>query len=1304
MNDQVTLHKALVTIKKLKNMLKSQQNNQIQPIAIVGISCRYPDAIGKDAYWKLLTEGKNIISKIPEERWDLLKGSDEMFLKDDSHAYHGGYLSNVNLFDPYFFGISPREAIRMDPQHRLLLEVAYEAIEDAGIQVEKLAGTNTGVFSSLYVSQLAHMQEMESELDALFLPTGNAISIAANRISYLFDLRGPSIILDSACSSSMAAMHMACLNLQSKACDLALVCGAKLNLLPYVNLVLSKAKMLSPDGQCKTFDAEANGYVQGEGVGVIVLKPLDRALKDNDRIYSVIMGSAVNQDGKTNGLTAPNGLQQEALLKSAHVNANINPNDISYIECHGTGTFLGDPIEIQALGEVIGKKRSNENPCWIGSVKTNIGHLEPAAGVSSVIKASLALYNKKIPPHLNFHNPNPHIQFDKYHLTVPTQVEDMPKYGDHRIVGVSGFGFGGTNAHVILREQSSSEIKIDTESSDNSLEIFTISAKDPAALKLLINSWTSFLKSNSLMPLAKVCYNAHLRRAHYSHRLAILAKSTDELIKKLETINQDTLPNEYKTDGIFLNFKMDSLVAKMTEEISTLKQDLTKLATYYVNRAAIDWDAFEKDRFYSYFDMPHYPWQHKSYWPALGHKNKGDIDISEDSYPLRGRQLLSPLNLMQFEFKIDTKKMPDIQDTYNVFHAGYYLEVMTFIVNQIANRDDFTLEDLTFLSPLIVPNDTVVSIQVTLDKTPNENWIFHFYSNIQGQKNWVEHATGLLSLGATTIKRIDSIDDIKARSSAHGEAESLYKKVIELGMPAGESIRWTHRYWTSKNEVLCEFQQPKAHRKNEEFKMKIHPGIIDGSIQPIFLLLPQDATKPYIASHVDKLKHFGIKNGPYYLLIDLKELNADSSKIICNSYIVNSAGEVVFEGENVSLAQLDNKIQIQQLIQLHNEKKLDLSALSPEERKQKTLEFLIEQTAVIFSMPKSDIDINQSLRDLGIDSLMSLVLMRTIEAGLDVSYSMQDLLQGPTLAQLATAIVSDGKFTTDSITPSASTALPKPKASWITYRKPQKNAKLKLFCFPYGGGGASIYRDWQKSLPDTIELCPIQLPGREERMNEAVIKDIHVLVDTLVTQLSPEMNMPFAFFGHSFGSLIAFELARELRRKHLPQPVHLFASAFPNPDVPAKSLDKMIFQLKKLDLNLFDLDEKAIGALSSNQLINLANIFSENGVAGYGEHIMDKDIVKALLPIFIGDMGIVKSYQYYEEKPLDFPISVFLGKHDSWVETEDQLTWGDHTINHCEFFLFDSGHLFIRDNQIKELVIKSIVDALVTETDSVSVI
>ncbi len=1285
MTEQNTLQKALYTIKKLKQMVQDQSLAS-QPIAIIGMSSRFPDANGKDAYWKMLSEGRNVISKLPEKRWDLLKGTYEDYMRQSDHPYWGGFIKTIADFDAYFFGISPREAARIDPQHRLLLEVAYEAFEDAGLSVESLAGSNTGVFSSLYVSQLAHMQQMDNEMDALFFPTGNAISIAANRISYLFDLHGPSIIVDSACSSSMASLQLACLNLQNKTCDVALVCGAKLNLLPYVNYVLTKAKMLSVDGQCKTFDADANGYVQGEGVGVIVLKPLHRALEDNDRIYSVILGSAVNQDGKTNGLTAPNGLQQEALLRSAYQSAKIQPHEISYVECHGTGTFLGDPIEIEALGGVVSEGRSQDKPCIIGSVKTNIGHLEPAAGIASVMKVALALNYKKIPPHLNFINPNPHIDFDKYYFKIPTSMQDWPDYGDKRIAGISGFGFGGTNAHVVMREVSDDENnKLQESMTENQDELFTLSAKDSSALKLYIHKWIEYLENNSTVNLEKICYNLHLRRSHYFCRLAIIAKSTPDLLDQLKLIKDISLDLLNNQKNIYVNLKKD--VMQFLNE-SAENNHLSNLAISYVNRVKIDWISVESIRRYKYMDMPLYPWQHKEYWPPLINKHQHEAEST--TYPLHGKSIESPLNPHQFEFMIDLNSMPDLEDTYHVVHAGYYMEMFSYAIKHLHQVNYFMISDHVFLSPLFALKDVKITVQLVLEKMSDSEYHYHIYSKTDGQKNWVHHAEGNLSAKANQIRKVDSVNDIKSRCGSTESPESLYEKITAMGMPTGESIRWTHQYWSNQTEILCEFQQPASTiSKNSVFTMGIHPGIIDGSIQPLFKLLPDEHIKPYIASGVKHVTFYGLIKSPYYLWAVLKSISETGDKIVGDCYLINENREVMAEFLDMSLTQLNDKVQIQKLIAAkENHEKIDLATLPIQERKSYVVNFLCEQIALIFSMPKDDIEINRSLRDMGIDSLTAIVLMRTLEMGLGANFSLQNLLEGPSIADLAEMILNQaGSQISDSIVIEAVNP-------WIAYRMPQKNPRVKLFCFPYGGGGASVFRDWQNDLPATIEVCPIQLPGRENRLLEKPIGNLAYLIDVLIESLQSEFSIPFAFFGHSFGSLIAFELTRTLRERSLPQPSHLFVSAFPDPRTPTKSLDKIIQQLQSIDIDLFGADNQMMSQLSDKKLAQLSAIFNENGIEEYGDHLLNREVTKILLPIFSGDMGIVKSYQFHKKAPLDIPLTVFIGKQDTWVSYDDHLQWVEHTTQRCDFKTFDSGHLFIKELEIKLKILHTIEAAL----------
>ncbi len=1272
-----TLQRALLTIKKLKQQEQERNKQSFQPIAIVGMSCRLPQADTLAEFWDLLLQGKSVVSQYPDKRWQLLKNSQEETLRKADHLYWGGFLDDITGFDAYFFGISPREALRMDPQQRILLEVAYEAFADAGMTTEHLASSNTGVFASLYASQIAHLQQLDSDLDALYLPTGNATSIAANRISYLFDLRGPSMVIDTACSSSLVAIQTAIVNIQQKLCDQAIVCGININLLPSINYVLAQAKMLSPVGKCKTFAADADGYVQGEGAGAIILKPLDKALKDRDRIYAVIAGGALNQDGKTNGMTAPNGLQQEQLIKQAYQTAGIDPKEASYVECHGTGTFLGDPIEMQALGAIIGKDRDPQLPCWIGSVKTNLGHLEPAAGIVSVIKTALSLRYGKIPAHLNFSAPNPHIEFAKYHLQVPQTTQFFPEQNSQHIASISGFGFGGANAHLVLRNVTETRAEQITEI--KAAEIFTLAAKNMEALIASVQQWREQLQTNPEIDLAQLCHNLHLRRSHYVYRLAIIARSTAELLATLAKINdtESVLPTNVficrdKTSPANINITYDN------PEI---------IAAAYVSGANIDWKKYEANRRYEFQDMPVYPWQHKIYWPEI---KTAALTTETSNYPLRGKSLASPLSALQFEFRLDNKSLPDMPDTFNVLHAGYYLEMLAFVANQINGKPTFRIEDHHFLSPLFVLNDAVVTVHAVLEKIASDIYSYSIYSTSNEQTKWILHAKGLLNLDIERAPKIADISTIRANLPINEPAAKLYERVLAMGMPAGDSIRWTHQYWRGSNEILSEFRQPEStNGKNEHFALQIHPGIIDATIQPIFILLPDETRQPYIASHVTSACFYGMQAGPYYLYGILKANSDDSTKLSGDCYLLTAANQVIAAFNNVTLTQLDNKFDMQSIVQAKG-KTTDLASLPQQERKRHVIEFLLEQASIIFSMPVKDIDITIPLTQMGIDSLMALVLMRTLETGLGVNYSLQELMNGPSLYQLAERILTQA-LPNDTILNEQNTT-PTP---WIAYRQPQSHARVKLFCFPYGGGGASIYRGWQNEISDAIEICPVQIPGRESRMNEIPHTNLKLLIDELLQHLSHELTQPFAFFGHSFGALIAFELARELRRRGLPQPAHLFVSAFPDPRLPAKSLNKMLQQLQDAEINLFTAQpNQVIDHLDDDKLSALSDILNANGINQYGDNLKERDISKALLPIFCGDMGIVHSYQFQSEEPLEVAITVFAGKQDTWVAYEDHLPWHEHTRGQYQIHTFDSGHLFIKEDVSRRNVLEKIQRAL----------
>ena len=508
-----------------------------EPIAIVGLGCRFPGGANTpEDFWQLLQRGGDAISEIPPERWDI-----EAFYHPDPGApgkmytRYGGFLHDISEFDAHFFGISPREAVRMDPQQRLLTEVAWEALEHAGQAIDKLAGSQAGVFIGLMnnheYTQLQMKYDDATYVDDPYFGMGSASSIASGRLSYLFDFQGPNMTVDTACSSSLVAVHLACQSLRNKECNLALVGGVNTITLPESVVNACKMRMLSADGRCKTFDASADGFALGEGCAVVVLKRLSDAIESGDNILALIRGSAVNQDGRSNGITAPNRLAQEAVIRRALVSAGVEPRQVNYVEAHGSGTALGDPIEVEALCAVLGQERSQEQPLFIASVKTNIGHLAGAAGIAGLIKAVLALQHQEIPAHLNLKKPNPHIPWQKMPVVIPTKLTPWPSVDRPCVAGVSSFGWSGTNAHVVLEEAPIVKIS----SMSRPWHVLSISAQTETALEEMTGNLLAYLKQHPYEPLADVAYTGLVGRSSLNHRRFLVCSDREDAIRVLQT-------------------------------------------------------------------------------------------------------------------------------------------------------------------------------------------------------------------------------------------------------------------------------------------------------------------------------------------------------------------------------------------------------------------------------------------------------------------------------------------------------------------------------------------------------------------------------------------------------------------------------------------------------------------------------------------------------------------------------------------------------------------------------------------------
>jgi acyl transferase domain-containing protein len=521
----------------------------VEPVAIVGMACRFPGAPSLGAFWALLREGRHGIEAVPEDRWDV----EALFDPDPKkpgkvNSRFGGFIADVDRFDAGFFGISPREAVQMDPQQRLLLELSYEALEDAGLPPARLAGSDTGVFVGLMSNDYLHNQLADQfrNID-VHTASGAGFCMTANRLSYQFDLHGPSVAVDSACSSSLVAVFLACQSLWSGQATAALAAGVNLILSPAFNVFYAKGGLSAPDGKCKTFSAAADGIGRGEGAGVVVLKTLSQARQDGDRIYAVIRGGAVNHDGRSNGLTAPNRWAQERLLRAAYRHAGVSAKDVGYVELHGTGTLIGDPIEAQALGAILAEGREAEDRCRVGSVKTNVGHLEGAAGVAGLIKLALMLHHREIPPSLWFDAPNPHIPFERLPLLVQQARAPWP---DDRstLAGISSFGLGGTNAHLVMEGVAPVETRrASLSTAGEPAHFLLLSARSEQALRDLAARYAQALFSTAEEDVAAVCHSTALRRSLHEYRAAFVAPDRGRLVERLLAFARGTVSHRVWT-------------------------------------------------------------------------------------------------------------------------------------------------------------------------------------------------------------------------------------------------------------------------------------------------------------------------------------------------------------------------------------------------------------------------------------------------------------------------------------------------------------------------------------------------------------------------------------------------------------------------------------------------------------------------------------------------------------------------------------------------------------------------------------
>ncbi|KTD42529.1 SDR family NAD(P)-dependent oxidoreductase [Legionella oakridgensis] len=784
-------------------------------IAVIGMSCSFPNAPDITAFESLLEKGLSGIKDIPMERWDNRKYYDpNKEAPGKSYVNKLGLIEHIKRFDANFFGISPREAKLMDPQQRIFLECCYKALEHANYPSEALRGSLTGVFAGVgpneYYAQLEKSGFSNEELSAYSI-TGNVLNLIPGRVAYTFDFKGPSISVDTACSSSLVAIHYACQSLKNHEIDYALAGGVNILLLPESNITLCKANALSPDGQCKTFDEKADGYARGEGCGVVFLKRLTDAIRDNDHILAVIKASAVNNDGKSAGLTVPNGKSQEEVMLKALSQTTLSPDDIEYIEAHGTGTPLGDPIEVHAINNVYGQQRSVENPLYLGTVKTNIGHLESAAGVAGMIKAIISLQKKKIYKHLNFNKLNPAIKINNARLALQTMDWSSTRL---KCVGVNAFGFSGTNAHVILQEFPEHAEQVIPKPTKTYLLV--LSAKTKTALDKLARHYQHYLATTQ-HDFGDVCFTVATCRNHYSWRLAMIASSCAEASRKLSA-GQFALSHENNVFDLHEDTVLKSLMAN------------------YLQGGQIDWTSYYKISRYEFtkVTLPNYAFDDTEFWLDKKGNNAACMNVV---HPLLGQMLSLPNHEYLFNQTLDLEVLTYIKQSCvfdkMVLPVSVYVESGLAAAKLVLKQNTIRIEPFHIKRPFYPKQ--VQELQLQVKPIGLEKYKINVFA--RQAEHW--YLLSDMEIGSPLSSSLNSlnIDELKSSFRERMESSQLYDYFKKHSLCYSEEFQVLQEAYIKRDSILSKVRVKRDHGDG----YYCHPLALEGVMQSLLLLGMNDS-------------------------------------------------------------------------------------------------------------------------------------------------------------------------------------------------------------------------------------------------------------------------------------------------------------------------------------------------------------------------------------------------------------------------------------------------------------------------------
>jgi acyl transferase domain-containing protein/surfactin synthase thioesterase subunit len=1625
---------AFAQIAKLESENRHLKERANEPIAIVGMASRFPGAPDTESFWRMLDTGTDAIAEVPAARWNIDAYYDPDPEKPGKmYTRSAGFLDQVDQFDASFFQMSPREAMRLDPQHRLLLEVSWEALEDAAISADRLKGSRTGVYMGLIVSDYMDLLlSAGAESIDPYLITGNLNSIAVGRISYLFGLQGPNLAIDTACSSSLVALHQACQDLRLGECDLALAGGVNVMIRPETTIALCQPRVLSKDGRCKTFDAAADGYGRAEGCGVVALKRLSDTQQSGDRVLAIIRGSAVNQDGASAGLTAPSRFAQEQVIRDAVRNAQIEPHQVNYLEAHGTGTTLGDPIEVLAAATVLGENRHKAQPLLIGSVKTNIGHLEAAAGIAGVIKVVLSMQHGQIPKHLHLKTPNPHIPWTELPIKVTT--EPVPWPAGRKIAGVTAFGFSGANAHVVVEEAPvihHAEEK--EESRDREHHVLVLSARSDLALNELVRKYVDWLMAHPEAKIADVAFTAAIGRSHMDERAALVVGSTEEAIELFSKLQQgensasvrrnrvkqkpkvawlftgqgsqylgmgkelyETQPvvrdvmnrcaelisterevgllevlfereellnhTSYAQPALFAlelaiaellqswghepdvvlghsvgqyaaatvagvmtleqglqliakrgelmgrlppggamaavfgdpksildliakepelslaadngahvvlsgpearlekilsvlveqgirvhrlntshafhsglmdpvleqfesyarNFKFQaaqrSLICNLTgrvlepgkeleasywrrhlrepvrfaqsintvaelgagvlveigpqpvlvtmaercwpgasgapTKIVTLRQGRSDerqmaeaVAEFYVQGLTPDFSAWDRPWPRQKLALPTYPFQRRRYYTDLKSVQKlpesrrlrdGNKGLADQIASLKGVRLDVPGNAGIWEFRLSCETFPEVRDNQRLLHVGHYKTMVADVIS--SNRkdsDSICFEDAEFLVPIFIPETIEKVIYLVLEDSDRERYRFQIYTKSESGVDWVLHVRGKVWLSEINPPGSGLFEVVRERLTQKEDGEAFYAGTATRGLIFGPTVSYIDEINFNENEAFAALKLGVQNPDHAQSPLGMLAGVFDCCTQLILITGSRFLGNEFLAPAVgwDRLTVYpGLIERPLWCHFVLPQQEPCQGLIHANYTLYDTAGRVRAVAERVRFRLLP-RIVFEHLKSAPSESDaviqgrgadplFEFRGLPDEKQKEFLCRYLTQLVAESLKMPAGDLDIRESLRMVGIDSLVGVEIKSCIDRDFSIAIPMDLFVMGLSIDRLSDELLrllQPGERLISSSNDISEPNSPLDSDQWLVRQHGKSVVRFRLFCLPPGGLGASLFRGWQDLLPDGIEVCALQLPGREERFKERPLENLAELLDVLESVVSPELNVPFAFYGHSMGGLVAYRLAYRLWRNRATKPSRLFVGGYTAPVIyPNPFLEKMRSKLKeegylsipssedigaqkairKVFHYLFETyQSRSISKDLSQQIdTNSWDASIEPGIVERARLDSDK-IPDSLLTTLIADLRIIESYKPSSENSFDVPITAFHGIHDDRVTWDEMQAWRTLTTAEFQCHVLAGDHFFLEKDQDRGALLKLMTAALASEIE-----